>query len=101
MNRLTSTSARTPLAPAVGLNVPPGFTISAEACGEFEGSSPVDLPSEIAAQVTTGIAHIERVTGQSFTSGSDTAAPLLVSVRSGAAISMPGMVRVCCDLRVG
>src|SRR5688500_11342993 len=71
-----------------GLPVPPGFTISTEMCTRYyeEGES---FPDSLRAEVANGIAHIEGITGKSF---GDAADPLLVSVRSGARVSMPGMM---------
>ncbi len=72
----------------IGLPVPPGFTISAEACRayyETGGEPPPGLPEQIRA----GMETLESVTGLRF---GDPADPLLVSVRSGAAVSMPGMM---------
>ncbi|MFX5709965.1 hypothetical protein ABTE34_20980, partial [Acinetobacter baumannii] len=73
---------------SIGLPVPPGFTISTEMCTRYyeEGES---FPDSLRAEVTNGLAHIERVTGKGF---GDAANPLLVSVRSGARVSMPGMM---------
>src|ERR1700712_4253282 len=69
----------------IGLPVPPGFTISTAMCQRYydEGGA---FPDSVRAEVATGIAHIEAVTGKVF---GDDADPLLVSVRSGARISMP------------
>jgi phosphohistidine swiveling domain-containing protein len=71
-----------------GLPVPPGFTISAECCRLFfEGEG--QWPPGLEAQVRDAMARLERATGRRFGEG---AKPLLVSVRSGAAVSMPGMM---------
>ncbi len=78
----------------LGLAVPPGFTVTTEACGyvvEHGGALPPDLPDEL----RKGMAHIERVMGQKL---GDPGRPLLVSVRSGAAVSMPGMMDTVLDL---
>jgi pyruvate, orthophosphate dikinase len=79
---------------SIGLPVPPGFTISTEMCARFyaEGES---FPDSLRDEVAEGIAHIERVTGKSF---GDPADPLLVSVRSGARVSMPGMMDTVLNL---
>jgi pyruvate,orthophosphate dikinase len=79
---------------SIGLPVPPGFTISTEMCALYyaEGES---FPESVRAEVAGGIAHIERVTGKSF---GDPADPLLVSVRSGARVSMPGMMDTVLNL---
>ncbi|WP_404713985.1 pyruvate, phosphate dikinase [Sphingomonas sp. MMS24-J13] len=79
---------------SIGLPVPPGFTISTAMCTRYyeEGAVfPVSLREEVAA----GLAHIEKVTGKNF---GDAADPLLVSVRSGARASMPGMMDTVLNL---
>jgi pyruvate,orthophosphate dikinase len=77
----------------IGLNVPPGFVISAAACLAYlEGSR---LPEGLMAEVRTHIAQLERKTGKGF---GDKASPLLVSVRSGSAMSMPGMMDTVLNL---
>src|SRR5438045_4496110 len=71
-----------------GLNVPPGFTISAECCDYFQRHDrqwPADLEAELRANLT----RLEQLAGRTFGIG---ARPLLVAVRSGAAQSMPGMM---------
>ena len=79
---------------SIGLPVPPGFTISTEMCTLYheEGES---FPESLRGQVAEGIAHIEQVTGKRF---GDAADPLLVSVRSGARVSMPGMMDTVLNL---
>jgi pyruvate,orthophosphate dikinase len=79
---------------SIGLPVPPGFTISTEMCARYyaEGEA---IPDSLRAEVAEGIAHIERVTGRKF---GDSADPLLVSVRSGARVSMPGMMDTVLNL---
>src|SRR3712207_3629515 len=79
---------------SIGLPVPPGFTISTEMCARYyaEGQS---FPDSLRAEVAQGIAHIEGITGKSFGNASD---PLLVSVRSGARVSMPGMMDTVLNL---
>src|SRR3546814_18528953 len=69
----------------IGLPVPAGFTITTEMCTRYydEGET---FPDGVRAEVAAGIAHIEGVTGKRF---GDAADPLLVSVRSGARVSMP------------
>ena len=71
----------------LGLPVPPGFTITTDACRHYlrHGSTPDGLD----AQVTSHLADIERAMGRTL---GDPADPLLVSVRSGAKFSMPGMM---------
>ncbi|HEY0627612.1 MAG TPA: pyruvate, phosphate dikinase [Allosphingosinicella sp.] len=79
---------------SIGLPVPPGFTISTEMCARYyeEGER---FPDSLRAEVAEGIEHIERITGKSF---GDAADPLLVSVRSGARVSMPGMMDTVLNL---
>ena len=71
----------------LGLPVPPGFTITTEACREYlaQGSE----PSELRVQVTTALRQLEDTIGRRLGDRHD---PLLVSVRSGAKFSMPGMM---------
>ncbi|WP_423601745.1 pyruvate, phosphate dikinase [Sphingomonas sp. MS122] len=78
----------------IGLPVPPGFTISTPVCALYyeQGES---FPDSLKAEVATGVAHIEAVTGKTF---GDAADPLLVSVRSGARVSMPGMMDTVLNL---
>lgn len=79
---------------SIGLPVPPGFTISTEMCTRYyeEGEQ---FPQELRDEVAQGIAHIEAVTEKRF---GDPANPLLVSVRSGARVSMPGMMDTVLNL---
>lgn len=79
---------------SIGLPVPPGFTISTPVCALYyeNGES---FPDSLKAEVATGVAHIEAVTGKHF---GDAADPLLVSVRSGARVSMPGMMDTVLNL---
>ncbi|WP_174274780.1 pyruvate, phosphate dikinase [Sphingomonas bacterium] len=79
---------------SIGLPVPPGFTISTAMCTRYydEGGQ---FPQSLRDEVATGIAHIEGITGKSF---GDEADPLLVSVRSGARTSMPGMMDTVLNL---
>ena len=79
---------------SIGLPVPPGFTISTELCTRYyaEGEH---YPSELDGEVAKALEHIERVTGKAF---GDAANPLLVSVRSGARVSMPGMMDTVLNL---
>src|SRR5918994_6827157 len=71
----------------LGLPVPPGFTISTEVCTWFyaHGRS---YPEDLGPQVDAALAAVERELGARF---GDQERPLLVSVRSGAPVSMPGM----------
>jgi len=79
---------------SIGLPVPPGFTISTDMCTRYydEGGQ---FPDSLRDEVASGLAHIEGITGKSFGSTSD---PLLVSVRSGARASMPGMMDTVLNL---
>ncbi|WBH16778.1 pyruvate, phosphate dikinase [Sphingomonas radiodurans] len=79
---------------SIGLPVPPGFTISTAMCTRYyeEGEA---FPASLRAEVAEGLAHIEGVTGKNF---GDTSDPLLVSVRSGARVSMPGMMDTVLNL---
>ena len=71
----------------IGLPVPPGFTITTEACNIFSATG--TLPAELWAQVEDALQIIEYQSGRRF---GDPERPLLVSVRSGAKFSMPGMM---------
>ncbi len=79
---------------SIGLPVPPGFTISTAMCTRYyeEGEA---FPDSLRAEVANGIAHIEGITGKTFGNAAD---PLLVSVRSGARVSMPGMMDTVLNL---
>jgi pyruvate,orthophosphate dikinase len=79
---------------ALGLPVPPGFTVSTEACTFFY-SHGNKHPEGLPEQVADGLAKVEKLTGKTF---GDPAAPLLVSVRSGARASMPGMMDTVLNL---
>jgi pyruvate,orthophosphate dikinase len=77
----------------LGLPVPPGFTITTEACREFlsQGAEPADLR----VQVTMALRHLEDGLGRRLGDRHD---PLLVSVRSGAQFSMPGMMETVLNI---
>ncbi|NLY39295.1 MAG: pyruvate, phosphate dikinase [Firmicutes bacterium] len=77
----------------VGLPVPPGFTITTAACNAYYERGRQIWP-ELAQQIEENLAYLEKETGRSF--GGDK--PLLVSVRSGAMISMPGMMDTILNL---
>ncbi len=79
---------------AIGLPVPPGLTITTETCARYYEAG-ARLPKGLMDQVHAGIAFIEKETGKKF---GDSANPLLVSVRSGAAVSMPGMMDTILNL---
>ncbi len=79
---------------SIGLPVPPGFTVTTEACNyyaEHDGDWPEGLDDEIRG----GIRHLEEAMGHTF---GNPKRPLLVSVRSGAAVSMPGMMDTVLNL---
>ena len=78
----------------LGLPVPPGFTITTEVCTYYYANDK-RYPKDLEKQVTAGLAHIARITGKTF---GDRANPLLVSVRSGARASMPGMMDTVLNL---
>ena len=79
---------------AIGLPVPPGFTITTEMCTRYYEDGET-YPASLKAEVENGLAHIEAVTGKTF---GDPADPQLVSVRSGARVSMPGMMDTVLNL---
>ena len=76
------------------LPVPPGFTITTEVCNEYYQNGG-KLPKNLISEVKQNIIKIERKTGKKWNSSTN---PLLVSVRSGAAISMPGMMDTILNL---
>ncbi|MEM1133694.1 MAG: pyruvate, phosphate dikinase [Pseudomonadota bacterium] len=79
---------------AIGLPVPPGFTISTEMCTRYYDDGE-RFPESLKADVAAGVKHIEAITGKRFGGADD---PLLVSVRSGARVSMPGMMDTVLNL---
>ncbi len=79
----------------IGLPVPPGFTITTEVCTYYYDNKKT-YPKELEAQMKAGVAHIEKIMGTKF--GDTKAMPLLVSVRSGARDSMPGMMDTILNL---
>ena len=78
----------------IGLPVPPGFTISTEVCTQYNSQGKT-FDAELRTAVANGVAHIEQSTGRVF---GDATTPLLVSVRSGARVSMPGMMDTVLNL---
>jgi pyruvate,orthophosphate dikinase len=80
----------------LGVPVPAGFTITTDACRAFIASHAA--PEGLDAEVEEHIARLEQKTGKRF---GDTEDPLLVSVRSGAAVSMPGMMDTILNLGLG
>jgi pyruvate,orthophosphate dikinase len=79
---------------SLGLPVPPGFTITTEACVHYYSNGQT-YPAGLEAQVAEGLKTVEGVVGKTF---GDAANPLLVSVRSGARASMPGMMDTVLNL---
>ncbi len=79
---------------SIGLPVPPGFTISTECCA-FYGDHSGQWPEGLEESVRSGIASLEKLMSAGF---GDSENPLLVSVRSGAAVSMPGMMDTVLNL---
>ncbi len=78
----------------LGIPVPAGFTITTEMCTVYYKMNR-NYPSELMEQVKDGVAHIENVMGKKF---NDPVNPLLLSVRSGARVSMPGMMDTVLNL---
>lgn len=78
---------------ALGLPVPPAFVVTTRACAAFMGEG--QLPDGLIQEIRDGIAWLEEATGRTFGWG---ARPLLVSVRSGSAVSMPGMMDTVLNL---
>ncbi len=78
----------------IGLPVPPGLTIATPVCAAYYDAGG-KLPDDVKAETLAAIGHIEAITGKKF---GDAADPLLVSVRSGARVSMPGMMDTVLNL---
>jgi len=77
----------------LGIPVPPGFTIACELCARYlEGGA---YPAALREQVAQSVSKLEQATGRRF---GDATAPLLVSVRSGSPVSMPGMMETILNL---
>ena len=79
---------------SIDLPVPPGFTITTEVCTAYYDNNET-YPAELKSQVDTALARIEAAVGRKF---GDKEKPLLVSVRSGARVSMPGMMDTVLNL---
>lgn len=79
----------------MGLPVPPGFTITTEACREFLSSGTV--PTQLTEQIHKSLSNLEKTVGKNF---GDPSNPLLVSVRSGAKHSMPGMMETVLNVGI-
>ena len=78
----------------LGLPIPQGFTVSTEACTEYYNDGK-KINDEIQGQIFEALAKLEEMQGKKF---GDTSDPLLVSVRSGARASMPGMMDTILNL---
>ena len=78
----------------LGLPIPQGFTVTTEACTEYYNSGKT-IPQEVQDQIFEALADLEKKQGKKF---GDTENPLLVSVRSGARASMPGMMDTILNL---
>jgi len=78
---------------SIGLPVPPGFTITTEVCNHYSANT--SYPDGVDDQVAVALAALEADTGKTF---GDAADPLLISVRSGARASMPGMMDTILNL---
>ena len=79
----------------LGMPVPPGFTITTEVCNEYTQYGRDEVVKRIKEDVQKAIAHVEALTAKKF---NDPVNPLLVSVRSGARASMPGMMDTVLNL---
>ncbi len=79
----------------LGMPVPPGFTITTEVCTEYTQYGRDEVVKRIQKEVEAAVAHVEVLTGKKF---NDPSNPLLVSVRSGARASMPGMMDTVLNL---
>ncbi|MDE6094821.1 MAG: pyruvate, phosphate dikinase [Muribaculaceae bacterium] len=79
----------------LGMPVPPGFTITTDVCTEYTQYGRDKVVADIKGEVEQAIAHVETLTGKKF---NDSSNPLLVSVRSGARASMPGMMDTVLNL---
>ena len=79
----------------LGMPVPPGFTITTDICTEYTQYGREKVVADIKEEVEAAIAHVENLTGKKF---DDSSNPLLVSVRSGARASMPGMMDTVLNL---
>ncbi len=79
----------------IGVPVPPGFTITTEACNNYYKIGKEEILKVLNEQVREGVEHVEKITGKRF---GDPNNPLLLSVRSGARASMPGMMDTVLNL---
>ncbi len=83
---------------ALGIPVPSGFTITTEACRAYMRGSPKAMPVGLEEEIEQYVLRLEERVGKRFGDPSD---PLLVSVRSGAAVSMPGMMDTILNVGLG
>ena len=81
----------------IGVPVPPGFTITTEVCTEYNTLGREAVVKLLDEDVKKAVANIEKLTGNKF---GDATNPLLVSVRSGARVSMPGMMDTVLNLGI-
>ena len=79
----------------IGVPVPPGFTITTDVCNEYFEKGKADVVTLLKDDVVKGVKHVEELMGLKF---GDAKNPLLVSVRSGARASMPGMMDTILNL---
>lgn len=79
----------------IGVPVPPGFTITTDVCNEYFEKGKADVVALLKDDVVNGVKHVEKLMGLKF---GDAKNPLLVSVRSGARASMPGMMDTILNL---
>ena len=93
-NLLGGTGANLAEMTALGLPVPQGFTVSTEACTAYYNNNK-QIPAEILEQIDAALAQTEEICGKKF---GDMENPFLVSVRSGARVSMPGMMDTILNL---
>ena len=77
----------------IGINVPPGFVITTEACLDYLEAN--EFPAGLPESISDAIGNLETATGRKFGAADN---PLLVSVRSGSALSMPGMMDTILNL---
>src|SRR5271155_4686497 len=80
---------------SLGLNTPPAFVVTTDACAAYLSGG--DLPQGLEAEILAGVTWLESATQRNFGAGPR---PLLVSVRSGAPISMPGMMDTVLNLGI-
>lgn len=79
---------------SLGLRVPPAFVVTTHACAAYQSAG---MPPDLASEIDRGLEWLEAATGRTFAGGNS---PLLLSVRSGAAISMPGMMDTVLNLGI-